>query len=155
MSAWMKRSLVPLTAIAVLLACAPALGAASIRTGTYKGKTDKGQPVRFKVTKSRKLVHFGFSKLRLKCSDGDVATVDPLESGPTRLPITKSGKFAVLATYDDGGIWGANGRIKGHKAKGWIRFQARFDANDQQVKDGAIVCDSGKRTFSARAKKKR
>src|SRR3954466_14011848 len=99
MSAWMKRSLVPLTAIAVLLACAPALGAASIRTGAYKGKTDKGQPGPGKVTKRHKLVHFGFSKFRLKCSDGAVASDGPLESGPTRPPITFPGMFAIGPGY--------------------------------------------------------
>jgi hypothetical protein len=146
----MKRSLLPLTGIAVLCACAPALGAAAIDSGTYKGTTDKGVAVKFKVTSSKQLVHFGFGEFKLKCSDGDTASGAALESGPKKLTITDSGQFVFTVKYKSGLNWLARGTVKGNKASGSIRVKVRFNKTTNKVDPkGSIKCDSGKRKFTA------
>jgi hypothetical protein len=158
----MKRAVIPAAGVAVLLACAPALGAATFPSGKYKGTTDKGWPVQFKVTARQPcstnatptacLVHFKFSKFVLKCSDGDTVKVDPLDSGPKKLTIRDTGKFGFTVTYKNGGRWTAKGKVKSNgKASGTVRLRVNFDASTNKPDpNGSILCDSGKRPFTAK-----
>ena len=148
-------------AAVVLLTVAVATAQAAVRAGTYKGKTDKGTPITFKVTKkgkAKRISHFAFhaSKAKpvmMKCSDGDRFPIeDKFTSGKKKLPIRRTGKFSVSVTYADGGKWTATGRISGKRsrAKGTLRLRVRFDTNNQPSPTGSVRCDSGKRKFAAR-----
>jgi hypothetical protein len=141
-----------------LLAAACAAGAlafvpaaeAAVGSGTYKGKDDRKQGVQFKVTKAKQLVHFSYSRFKLSCSDGDRVPVKRADSGRSKLTITPSGKFSFTVTYADGDEWTASGTIKGKRAKGKIRFKVRFNAEGEPDPNGAVLCDSGTRRFTAK-----
>jgi hypothetical protein len=146
----MKHAVIPAAGVAVMLACAPALGAATVKSGKYTGTTDKGTPVSLKVTPSKQLVHFKFSKVTLKCTDGDsFVPKGTFDSGSKKLTITDSGKFGFTVTYQNGGRWTAKGKVKSNgKASGTLRFKVNFNEQSQADPNGSIVCDSGKRSFS-------
>jgi opacity protein-like surface antigen len=150
----MKRHVLATTGAVALLAAPVALAVPSIDSGKYKGKTTKGgATLAFKVTSSKRLTHFNFKGLKLKCDDGDTVRIkDKLDSGPKRLTITDTGKFAFTVTYTNGGKWTARGKIKGNKATGTLRMQVRFNDTKPDPK-GSILCDSGKRKFKARHKR--
>jgi hypothetical protein len=145
----MSPKLLAAACAAGALAFAPAAEAA-VGSGTYKGKDDRKQAVQFKVTKDKRLVHFSYSRFKLSCSDGDRLPVKRAESGGSRLTITPGGKFSFTVSYDDGDEWTASGTIKGRRARGKIRFKVRFDAEGQPDPNGSVVCDSGKRRFTAK-----
>ena len=62
-----KRAIAAATAC-LLVAGVPA-AVAAVRSGTFSGKTDRGQPVQFRVTSDKQLVHFRFSELTMRCSE--------------------------------------------------------------------------------------
>ena len=149
-----KRSLASAGAVA-LLAVSVAVAEAAVRPGTYRGKTDKGSPVAFKITKKgkqgRRISHFRFSKVRLKCSDGSGALNDrQISSGPKKIRVGRRGGFGLVVEYPNGGRWTADGRVKGKRARGVLRLRGRFTADGEQHPRGSIRCDSGKRKFKAR-----
>ena len=149
-----KRSLASLVAVA-LLAVSVAVAEAAVRPGTYRGKTDKGSPVAFKVTKKgdqgRRISRFRFSNVRLKCSDGTSGVTEKtIGSGPKKIRIGRRGRFGLVVRYTNGGRWTADGRIKGRRAKGVLRLRGRFTSDGEQSPRGSIRCDSGKRKFTAR-----
>lgn len=154
----MKRSIAIGTGVVVLIAGAVGAHATpNIDSGTYKGKVSKTNPlthkkpaVKFKVTQGKKLVHFIHRGLYMRCSDGDNFTLPKLDSGPTRLNIDDSGRFAFTVTYKSGAKWVANGRITGHKAKGTLKMTARFNSDNKQDPHGKIRCRSGKRKWTAK-----
>lgn len=149
-----KRWLATAGAVA-LLAVSVAVAGAAVRPGTYRGKTDKGSPVAFKVTKKgkqgRRISSFRFNKVTLRCSDGQNALTDKqISSGPKRIVIGRRGGFGLVVDYPNGGKWTADGRIKGGRAKGVLRLRGRFTTDGEQSRRGSIRCDSGKRKFIAR-----
>jgi len=133
----------------LLLVAAPALGAPDIDSGTYKGKVKRGGPVKFKVTSEKKLTRFQFSKVTLKCSDGDRLKLPRLKTGGDELTITDAGRFDFTARYAGGAKWRAFGKIDGNRAKGKIRISVRFHRRDQGTPNGKIVC-AGTRSFRAK-----
>ena len=142
--------------VAVLLVSVT-VAQAAVRSGTYRGKTDRGTPVGFKVTKAkrgkRKISRFNFKRMRLKCSDGKPFTTEgTFTSGAKRLPIARNGKFSVIVTYRDGGKWVASGRIRGRRARGTLRLRVRFDDENIARPHGRVRCNSGKRKFTARVR---
>jgi hypothetical protein len=145
----MKSKLVAAAGIAGLLAMAPAATAA-VSSGTYKGRTDKDQPVRFKVTRKKQLTDFSFRRLKLRCSDGDSVPLGKVGSGPEKLTISAHGRFDFDVTYDDGDKWTASGKIKGERASGKLRFTVRFNSDGDPDPHGDVLCDSGTRHFSAK-----
>jgi hypothetical protein len=145
----MRSKLVAVAGLAGLLACAPA-AAGAVSAGTYKGKTDRDQPVQFKVTHEGKLTGFAFKRLKLRCSDGDTVQLGRVDSGNDTLTITDAGKFSFSVTYDDGDKWTASGTIDGRRAKGKLRFRVRFDSDGNPTPDGSVLCDSGTRRFTAK-----
>jgi hypothetical protein len=144
---WFK--LVAVAGLAGVLACAPAAAAGATSAGTFKGKTDRDQPVEFKVTDAGQLTAFSFRRLKLKCSDGDTLRLGSVASGKDKLTITPAGKFNFSVSYDAGDKWTASGTIDGSRAKGKLRFRVRFDADGNAAPDGSVLCDSGRRRFSA------
>jgi hypothetical protein len=152
----MKRRLVLVSiAIVALLGSAVAVQAASSApSGLYKGKTAKGKTrVSLRITKAKRLVHFRFRRIALKCSDDDTLRIpykDKLDSGPKRLKVYDNGTFAFRVSYDNGGNWTVHGRIRGKRATGRLRLKVRFNTDSRTDPHGKVVCDSGKRKFSAR-----
>ena len=150
----MKRSIATASGVAVLLVSAVgAQAVANIDSGKYKGKTSKGNPVTFKVTKGKKLNHFTHKGLKMKCSDGDSFHLKKLDSGSDKLSILDNGKFGFSVTYDNGGKWTAKGRIKGRKAKGTLKMTVRFNSNNEADPNGNILCKSGTLKFTAKHKR--
>jgi hypothetical protein len=143
-----KRSIAS-AAAALLVAGVPA-AVAAVRSGTFSGKTDRGQPVQFRVTSDKQLVHFRFSELTMRCSDRSMVPVSTLDSGAKKLTITEEGKFAFRVTYSDGGHWTARGTIKGRRARGRIRLHVDYGADNQPEPNGRIHCDSGNRRFTTK-----
>jgi hypothetical protein len=146
----MKSKLVAAAALAGLLVAAPAATGAAVKHGTFAGKTDAGQPVKFTVTRGKKLTDFSFKRFNLKCSDGDTVPLGQVASGPDKMTITSAGKFSFSVDYDDGDKWKASGTIIGKRAKGKLRFQVRFDSEGNPTPDGEVLCDSGTRRFTAK-----
>jgi hypothetical protein len=144
----MRPKLISAAVFATALACAPGAGAA-VKAGTFKGKTDRDQPVQFEVTKDRKLTGFTFRRFELRCSDGDRVPVGRVGSGRSKLTITGSGKFSFTVDYEDGDRWTASGTIKGDRASGKLRFKVRFNSEGEPDPDGEVLCDSGTRRFKA------
>src|SRR4051794_4453709 len=112
----MKSKLVAVACAAGMLLGAPAALGASVKAGTFAGKLDRGQPVKFTVTRGKKLTGFWFKRLKLQCTDGDVVPVGSVSSGPDKLTITRAGKFSFTVSYDDGDEWKASGTIIGKRA---------------------------------------
>ena len=135
-------------AVAALLLCVPAAGAA-VKSGTFKGSTDRDQPVRFTVTGDGALKGFSFRRVVLRCSDGERIALGRVSSGPTEITISPSGKFGFTVDYESGDRWTASGTIKGSRAKGKLRFRVRFDSEGRPHPQGETVCDSGTRRFKA------
>jgi hypothetical protein len=146
----MRSKSVALAGIAGLLACAPAAAVAKVKAGTFSGQTDKGAPVKFEVTRGKKLTGFSFRRVDLRCSDGDVVRLGKVASGPKKITVTKRGKFSFSVTYDDGDKWQVNGTIIRDRAKGKLRFTVRFNSDGDPTPDGEILCDSGTRRFTAK-----
>jgi opacity protein-like surface antigen len=150
----MKRSIATASGVAVLLVSAVgAQAVANIDSGKYKGKTNKGNQITFKVTKGKKLTHFTHKGLKMKCSDGDSFRLKKLDSGKDKLSILDNGRFEFKVTYDNGGKWKATGRIKGRKAKGTLKMTVRFNSDNQADPNGNIFCTSGKLKFTAKHKR--
>jgi hypothetical protein len=144
----MRPKLLCAAAVAALLACVPAAGAA-VKAGSFKGKTDRDQPVRFTVTKAGMLKSFSFRRVVLRCSDGERIVLGPVGSGPTPVTISRGGKFGFTVDYESGDTWSASGTIKGRSATGKLRFRVRFDSEGRPHPEGETVCDSGTRRFKA------
>ena len=150
-----KRSLASAAGVAVLLTSV-AVAQGAVRSGGYKGKTVKGSPISFKVTKGKRgrgkaISRFVFSRVTLACSDDrPVVTEGKFSSGRKRLPITRSGRFAVVVRYMNGGRWTARGRVRGRRATGTLRVKVRYNGDDKPTPRGSIRCDSGKLRFKAR-----
>jgi hypothetical protein len=137
-------------ACSLLVVAAQAIAAADVDSGTWTGKVKRGGTVRFKVTSSTKLAKFGFSGVRLKCSDGDRPKLPRLATGPDdRMTIADDGRFAFTARYDGGAKWTASGTIAGGSAKGKIRVTMRFNRAGEVVRRGSIRCSVSRR-FTAR-----
>jgi hypothetical protein len=157
------KSRVVAAAAVVALAAGVAVADGAVRTGKYTGKHRKGGPVSFKVSKkgkSKRISNFRFSKLTLRCSDGQQFVPEGgFGSGRKRLRMGRKGRFTVFVQYVDGGNWTARGRIKGRKATGTVRLRVRFnpsadpDGDDVPAPNGRIRCDSGKVKFSARRRR--
>jgi hypothetical protein len=145
----MRPKLLVAAAFAALLACVPLAGAASPKAGTFKGKTDRDQPVRFKVTKGRTLTAFSFRGVVLRCNDGERMVLGRVGSGRSKITITPNGKFSFSADYKAGDRWSASGTIDGRRAKGKLRFRVRFDSDGNAHPQGETVCDTGTRRFEA------
>jgi hypothetical protein len=147
----MKRSIATASGVAVLLASAVgAQAVANIDSGKYKGKTNKGNRITFKVTKSKRLTHFTHKGLKMKCGDGTSFRLPKLDSGPKRLHILDNGRFGFTVTYDNGGQWTAKGRIKGRKARGTLKMTVRFNSNEEPDPNGKTICKSGRLKFTAK-----
>jgi hypothetical protein len=144
----MRPKLLCAAAVAALLACVPAAGAA-VKAGIFKGKTDRDQPVQFTVTKAGALKGFAFRRVVLRCNDGERIALGRVASGPTEITITPGGKFGFTVDYESGDTWSASGTIKGPRASGKLRFRVRFDSDGQPHPQGETVCDSGTRRFKA------
>ena len=135
------------------LVCAAPAGAA-VRSGVYKGSTDDGARVSFRVSDGgTRISRFEFRRLRMRCSDGDRFRSGRLSSGRRRARISSGGRFAITVRYSDGGRWTARGRIRAGAASGALRLRARFNQNDDAVPNGPIRCDSGRRKFSVRVRR--
>jgi opacity protein-like surface antigen len=153
-----KRSLATATGVVVLLASAVgAQATANVDSGKYKGKTGTGNKITFRVTASKRLVHFRHTHLKLNCSDNTsfhIENPDTLDSGKKKLHILDNGRFAFTVRYDNGGKWKATGRIKGRKAKGTLKMTVRFRQNADGSFDadpnGKIRCSSGKLHWKAK-----
>jgi hypothetical protein len=144
----MRPKLLCAAAVAALLACVPAAGAA-VKAGTFKGRTDRDQPVQFTVTKAGTLKSFAFRRVVLRCSDGERIQLGRVGSGRTPVTITPGGKFGFTVDYESGDTWSASGTIKGSRATGKLRFRVRFDSEGEPHPQGETICDSGKRRFAA------
>jgi opacity protein-like surface antigen len=148
-----KRSIVIGSGVAVLFASAVGAQATpNVDSGKYKGKTNKHNPVTFRVTHKKQLTHFTHYRLKMRCSDDESFRVKkrPLDSGPKRLFIDDAGRFAFTVTYTDGGRWIVRGRIKGRRAKGTLRMIVRFNSDNRPAKHGKIRCTSGKLHWTAK-----
>jgi len=147
-----KRSFAAATGVAALLATGVVAEAApNVDSGLYKGKTNKGDRITFKVSQSKKLFRFTHKGVRMKCSDGrDFTIKDRTSSGPKRLVILDDGRFAFTVEYTGGGNWKVRGKIKGNKATGTLRVKIRFNSNDEPDENGAVRCSSGKLRFKAK-----
>jgi hypothetical protein len=146
----MRSKLVAAAGLAGLLVCAPVASAAAVSHGTFKGKTERHQPVQFKVTRAGELTGFAFKRVKLRCSDGDRLTLGQVDTGRERLAITDAGKFSFTFSYDAGDKWSASGTIDGRKAKGKLRFKLRFDEDGNPTPNGPVLCDSGALRFTAK-----
>jgi hypothetical protein len=142
---------------AVLVVGGVAAAQSSVRSGTYKGRTDKGTPIAFRVSdKGTRISRFRFSGVRLRCSDGVSFRVSgQLSSGREKLVVSPSGRFTVKVRYRDGGRWDVRGRIRGGRASGALRMRVRFNADNEATPDGPIRCDSGRRKFKVRGGSRR
>src|SRR4051812_1666618 len=130
----------------LLLVAAPALAAANVDSGTYAGKVKRGGSVKFKVTSEKRLTRFGFSKFRLKCSDGDSIRLPRLRTGPADfMTIGDTGRFNFTAEYERGARFIASGKIAGASAKGRIRVIMRFNRSGEVARHGSIRCDTSRR----------
>jgi opacity protein-like surface antigen len=147
-----KRSFAATTGVAALLASAVVADAApNIDSGTYRGKTNKGDRITFKISKSKKLFRFTHKGVRMKCSDGrDFTITDRLSSGKKRLTVLDDGRFGFTVEYTGGGYWKVRGKIKGNRATGTLRVKIRFNSNDEPDPDGSVRCSSGKLRFKAK-----
>jgi hypothetical protein len=145
----MRPKLLAAAAIALLLAIVPIAGAAAPKAGTFKGKTDRDQPVRFAVTKDGALRGFSFRGVGLRCNDGQRMVLGRVGSGRSKITI-RGGKFSFSADYEAGDRWSASGTVNGGTAKGKLRFRVRFDSDGNAHPQGETVCDSGTRRFRAK-----
>ena len=80
----MKHAVIPAAGVAVMLACAPALGAATVKSGKSAGTTDKGTPVSLKVTASKQSVDAQVLEGHPECSGTATSSCPPGRS--TRAP---------------------------------------------------------------------
>ena len=153
----MKRWLAACMVMMVGLVGATAVDAA-IKRGTFKGTTERKDPVGFKVDLKGRVHSAYFSGVRMRCSDGDRFDTP---TGTRRIQVPKRHRFRVSArrTWSirarnrrTGFGWDMAGRFnrRGNRARGTLSIFARFNEQNQQARDGSIRCRSGKLTWSAR-----
>jgi hypothetical protein len=128
-----------------------ALAKTAFDTGPYLGSVaaKSAPPVEFTATK-RHVSKLDVGSLHVTCSDGRPGTINlPGTPGKRSFKLTR-GKFvfAVKASGPDPQNAGTRltGKLKGHKATGTVRVVLR-----RATPTGTVVCDTGRRKWSARA----
>jgi hypothetical protein len=144
----MKRLLALGLAAGCLLALS-GIAQAVVARGTYKGETSAGDPISFKVTRSKRVSRFSFSQVHLTCTDGDEFDTGTITTPPdVSFVITRGGRFGFEARNPAGGNgYDVAGRIASPKGKGTLRVFARFAEGNVPDPDGSILCDSGELTY--------
>jgi hypothetical protein len=109
------------TIVAVMLATISAAGPTAYKKGFYKGKTSQDNPVEMTFLKGsveNASVTIGYS-----CSDGSEEASIPFELGDGK--VSKKGKFSLAwAEFGTNALLTLEGKVKGKKAKGTLRFSA-------------------------------
>jgi len=149
--------LVAMAVAGIALMPAGAMAYAPIKGGTYKGKTDDGQSVKLKVTKSGKAFGSG-SRVNYTVTCNDGSRGDDFFS-LTDLPIGGNGDFSLpdFTDTDSKGVTvtlTTKGKFKskGKKVSGSV--SSKVNGTDPQT-GVPFSCESGETHFSAKLQAKK
>jgi hypothetical protein len=146
----MRRTAVACMALLAPLAAVPA-AEAKVAKGSFAGKSDRADPMGFKVDGKGKVFSVYFEGVTLECSDGD--TFDT-PTGRRRVQVPKKVKFNVGRDRDwgvrarnslTGFGWDLEGSFnkKGTRSFGKLEVFARFNEKNEQDPKGKVKCKSG------------
>lgn len=128
-----RREVVGLVVLAGLVAGLPALGvtaraATTVKPGSYSGKTEEDEAIRFKINGGR--VRKLYFKWTATCDGGDPASTKVL-SGHYQPPsfsahLGSSGRFSFSRKRSDGTNLQITGVVRGSRAHGRLRLRFAY-----------------------------
>lgn len=146
------KRLLPAVICCLLLVPASA-GAATWKTGVYKGKFSNGSSIQFTGAK-HSIKFLATSFVRMPCSDGTSIRIRATGLGGfLSVPLNANGLFNAVSSSHRINI---TGTLSGSKATGTARYLGHLNAQRQfEEPNGPITCDSGPLTWSAKHPKKK
>jgi len=135
-------------ALCCLLLVPAVAGAATWKTGVYKGKFSNGSAISF-IGAKHSIKSLTTAFVRMPCTDGTSIRIRATGFGGfLSVPLNSHGLFNAVSASHRINI---TGTLSGKKATGTARFLGHLNAQRQfEEPNGPITCDSGPLTWSAK-----